>query len=90
MKEGEKEVVSWERVDYSVGRQKNSPHLGNGGNIALSDHNNIKGEGFRYLLNLNQRMRSSFIWARNYTFTEYPEGAPWRTGYAFGGTSPRR
>ncbi|MFQ5886212.1 MAG: sortase [Anaerolineae bacterium] len=53
-KGGETEVVRWEIADYAVGWHKNSAYSGNGGNIVLSGHHNIKGEVFRYLLNLSQ------------------------------------
>lgn len=39
----------WEVADYAAGWHKNSKLPGQGGNIVLSGHNNIKGEVFRYL-----------------------------------------
>jgi len=42
----------WEVVDYAAGWHKNSKLPGQGGNIVLSGHNNIKGEVFRYLVDL--------------------------------------
>lgn len=42
----------WEVADYTAGWHKNSKLPGQGGNIILSGHNNIKGEVFRYLVDL--------------------------------------
>lgn len=42
----------WEVADYAAGWHKNSKLPGQGGNIVLSGHNNIKGEVFRYLVDL--------------------------------------
>ncbi len=42
----------WAVADYVAGRHKNSALPGQGGNIVLSAHHNIKGEIFRYTLNL--------------------------------------
>ena len=39
----------WEVADYAAGWHKNSQLPGQGGNIVLSGHNNINGEVFRYL-----------------------------------------
>ena len=41
-----------EVADYAAGWHKNSKLPGQGGNIVLSGHNNIKGEVFRYLVDL--------------------------------------
>ncbi|RME74027.1 MAG: sortase, partial [Chloroflexi bacterium] len=45
-------VNVWEVADYAAGWHKNSSLPGQGGNIVLSGHNNIKGEVFRYVVNL--------------------------------------
>lgn len=42
----------WEVADYAAGWHKNSALPGQGGNVVLSGHNNIKGEVFRYLEDL--------------------------------------
>ncbi|GIK37540.1 MAG: hypothetical protein BroJett011_13730 [Chloroflexota bacterium] len=42
----------WEVANYAAGWHKNSKLPGQGGNIVLSGHNNIKGEVFRYLVDL--------------------------------------
>lgn len=39
----------WEVADYAAGWHKNSARPGQAGNVVLSGHNNIKGEVFRYL-----------------------------------------
>lgn len=42
----------WEVADYAAGWHKNSKLPGQGGDIVLSGHNNVKGEVFRYLVDL--------------------------------------
>lgn len=42
----------WETAAYAAGHHKNSAYPGHGGNIVLSGHHNIKGEVFRYLVDL--------------------------------------
>jgi sortase A len=43
----------WTVADYAAGWHKNSALPGQGGNIVLSGHHNIKGEVFRYTIELN-------------------------------------
>jgi sortase A len=42
----------WEVADYAVGWHKTSAYPGQVGNTVLAGHHNIKGEVFRYLVNL--------------------------------------
>ena len=42
----------WEVAEYAAGWHKNSLLPGQGGNIVLSGHHNIKGEVFRYIVDL--------------------------------------
>jgi sortase A len=42
----------WEVADYAVGWHKTSSHPGQAGNTVLNGHHNIKGEIFRYLVDL--------------------------------------
>ncbi|MBN1217831.1 MAG: sortase [Anaerolineae bacterium] len=42
----------WVVVDYAAGWHENSALPGQGGNIVLSGHHNIKGEVFRYIVDL--------------------------------------
>ncbi len=44
----------WEVADYAAGWHKNSRLPDQSGNIVLSGHNNIKGEVFRYLVDLKR------------------------------------
>jgi sortase A len=46
------EVSVWEVADYSAGWHKNSAYPGQGSNVVISGHHNIKGEVFRYLVDL--------------------------------------
>ncbi len=46
-------VNVWTVADYAAGWHKNSTLPGQGGNIVLSGHHNIKGEVFRYTIELN-------------------------------------
>jgi len=39
-------------ADYAVGWHKTSAHPGHNGNIVLNGHHNIRGEVFRYLVDL--------------------------------------
>lgn len=43
----------WTVADYAAGWHKNSALPGQGGNIVLSGHHNIKGEVFRYTIDMN-------------------------------------
>jgi sortase A len=45
-------VSVWEVAEYAAGWHQNSKLPGGGGNIVLSGHHNIKGEVFRYLVDL--------------------------------------
>lgn len=47
------QVISvWEVADFAAGWHKNSTYPGQGGNVVISGHHNIKGEIFRYLVDL--------------------------------------
>lgn len=46
-------VNVWKVADYAAGWHKNSMMPGQGGNVVLSGHHNIKGEVFRYIVDLN-------------------------------------
>lgn len=46
-------VNVWKVADYAAGWHRNSTMPGEGGNVVLSGHHNIKGEVFRYIVNLN-------------------------------------
>jgi LPXTG-site transpeptidase (sortase) family protein len=46
------EVSVWEVTDYVAGWHRNSAYPGRGSNVVLSGHHNIKGEVFRYLVDL--------------------------------------
>jgi sortase A len=46
-------VNIWTVADYAAGWHKNSALPAQGGNIVLSGHHNIKGEVFRYTIDLN-------------------------------------
>lgn len=45
-------MTEWEVADYAVGHHKGSAYPGRAGNCVISGHHNIKGEVFRYLVNL--------------------------------------
>jgi sortase A len=45
-------VNIWDVAEYAAGWHKNSMLPGQGGNIVLSGHHNIKGEVFRYIVDL--------------------------------------
>ncbi len=47
-----KKVSVWKVADYAAGWHKGSAYPGNAGNIVISGHHNIKGEVFRYLVEL--------------------------------------
>jgi len=47
-----KKVAVWDVADYAAGWHKNSAYPGAVGNTVLSGHHNIKGEVFRYVVNL--------------------------------------
>lgn len=46
------EGLVWQVADYAVGWHDTSAYPGHEGNIVLSGHHNIKGQVFRYLINL--------------------------------------
>jgi len=52
VKSGGKEVSEWVVPDNAAGWHKNSALPGHGGNTVLSGHHNIKGEVFRYLVDV--------------------------------------
>jgi sortase A len=43
----------WEVADFAAGWHQNSATPGDGGNVVISGHHNIKGEVFRYIVDLN-------------------------------------
>jgi len=45
-------VTEWEVADYAAGWHKTSVYPGNVGNTVISGHHNIRGEVFRYVVNL--------------------------------------
>lgn len=45
-------VTVWEAANYAAGFHKSSAYPGCGGNIVISGHHNIKGEVFRYAVDL--------------------------------------
>ena len=52
-KQGNQWFSEWETADYAVGFHKLSALIGRPGNTVFSGHNNIKGEVFRNLVDLN-------------------------------------
>ncbi len=46
-------VNVWSVADYAAGWHKNTALPGQGGNVVLSGHHNIKGEVFRYIIEMN-------------------------------------
>ncbi len=52
VKQGNRQTSVWETADYAAGFHKTSAYPGNPGNTVISGHHNIKGEVFRYLVNL--------------------------------------
>lgn len=48
-----KQVNVWRVADYAAGWHSNSLLPGQGGNVVLSGHHNIKGEVFRYIVDMN-------------------------------------
>ncbi len=49
---GGQAISVWNVAEYAAGWHKNSALPGNAGNIVLSGHHNIKGEVFRYIVDL--------------------------------------
>lgn len=58
----------WEVADYAAGWHKNSAHPGEGGNVVLSGHNNIRGAVFRKLYTM-QPGDEAILWAGGQEFT---------------------
>jgi len=50
--QGNQQMSVWETADYAAGFHKTSAYPGNPGNTVISGHHNIKGEVFRYLVDL--------------------------------------
>jgi LPXTG-site transpeptidase (sortase) family protein len=60
----------WEVPEYAAGWHQNSALPGGGGNIVLSGHHNVKGEVFRYIVDLNPGdMVTLYADDRPYTYT---------------------
>lgn len=60
----------WETADFAAGFHKLSAYPGNPGNTVLSGHHNIKGEVFRYLVDLKKGDRISlFADGREYVYS---------------------
>jgi sortase A len=52
--EGGRSINVWEVADFAAGWHRGSAHPGNVGNTVISGHHNIKGEVFRYLVDLEK------------------------------------
>jgi sortase A len=52
VEENGQEVTEWEVADYAAGWHKTSAYPGSVGNIVIAGHHNIRGEVFRYVVNL--------------------------------------
>lgn len=52
VEEGGQMVSVWEVADFAAGWHKTSSYPGQPGNVVISGHHNIKGEVFRYLVDL--------------------------------------
>ena len=50
--QGGQRVSVWESPDFAAGWHETSAKPGNSGNVVLNGHNNIRGEVFRYLIDL--------------------------------------
>lgn len=50
--QGGQKVSVWDSPDYAAGWHETSAYPGNPGNVVLNGHNNIRGEVFRYLIDL--------------------------------------
>jgi len=59
-KQGQIQSV-WDTASYAAGHHINSALPGQGGNIVLSGHNNIEGEVFRYVVDLEVGDRVSLV-----------------------------
>jgi len=53
-RDGQK-VSVWDSPDYAAGWHNTSAYPGNSGNVVLNGHNNIRGEVFRYLIDLEPK-----------------------------------
>jgi sortase A len=63
-------VSVWEVADYAAGWHKNSALPGQDGNVVLSGHHNIKGEVFRYVVDLKPGdVITLYADERPYTYT---------------------
>lgn len=64
-------VNVWTVADYAAGWHKNSLLPGEGGNVVLSGHHNIKGEVFRYIVDLEPgaNITLSDAAGQNYQYT---------------------
>jgi sortase A len=51
--QGGKLASVWEVAEYAAGWHQNSALPGDGGNVVVSGHHNVKGEVFRYIVDLN-------------------------------------
>jgi sortase A len=68
--QGDQTVGVWEVAEYAAGWHKNSALPGGAGNIVLSGHHNIKGEIFRYIVDLKPGDAITlFADGRPYTYT---------------------
>ncbi|MFB0546101.1 MAG: sortase [Anaerolineae bacterium] len=52
VEENNQSVSIWEVADYAAGWHKTSAYPGQKGNVVISGHHNIRGEVFRYVVNL--------------------------------------
>jgi sortase A len=52
IEQGGQQFSVWQVADYAVSWHKTSAYPGHGGNVVLNGHHNIKGEVFRYLVDL--------------------------------------
>jgi sortase A len=50
-------ISVWDSPDNAAGWHKTSAYPGNSGNVVLNGHNNIRGEVFRYLIDLEPKAR---------------------------------
>jgi sortase A len=68
--EGATSYVEWEVADQAVGWHDSSGVPGQGENIVLSAHNNVKGELFRHLVDLDSGdIVSLYVNDASYTYT---------------------
>lgn len=67
------ETNVWIVADYAAGWHQNSALPGKGGNIVISGHHNIKGEIFRYIVDLEPGAIISLYDANNQRYDYYVE-----------------